>query len=638
MAIWDLQASAGAAGSSLLWRGAWNSATSYNPYDAVYSATGSSYISKTNNQSKDPVSNAADWDLLASVGAQGPQGFLGGLPVGAITDYGGAIEPEGWLFCWGQIYPRTGIFAPLFGVLGEQFGRGDGVTTFQLPDYRGRVSAAPDNMGGSFANRMTFTRTCSTSTGSTTLTHNGTYWVDTPGLTGGTELPPGAYIFGPGIPAGTTVVSFPNNTTCIMSNAATATVSGATVRFSMLNDLGLNGSGGDDANLLNSSTFPYHTHGYYWWNHSHQAYDQWSQFISASGIQGGPHYNLQFPAAWRGTTGIQDAGVEGWHDTGAAGGGNAHNNTQPTLLVNKIIKYTPPGTTAVLSPGTGDVTGPSTSTDGELALFNGTSGKFIRRGGMLPGGFRLPRGHIAALKTSNNPVDTVNDIDIQDGECRDSTNTTDIVLPSPMTKRIDLPWAAGTNQGGLDSIGTLANLSYHIFVIKNVNTTQVDCLLSPSATNPALPTGFTHKRRIGSFIRTAGVIEGYLQEGNYFYRAQPVHPIDSLQLAVGTSAVHVIDGIPKGIIGRLMAYVLGGAVTTGNWVSPILMPVSAPMISSVGNPYAPYCQTPGYYGHTAVQVLFDTSAQVRVCMIGSAGNGYYYVTVLGWVDQRGRND
>ena len=95
------------------------------------------------------------------------------------------------------------------------------------------------------------------------------------------------------------------------------------------------------------------------------------------------------------------------------------------------------------------------------------------------------------MKTSNNASDQINDIDVQDGECRDSTNTVDIVLPSGMTKRLDAFWSAGTGQGGLDQTGALVNQSYHIFVIKNVNTTQVDVLFSPSATSPLLPTGFT---------------------------------------------------------------------------------------------------------------------------------------------------
>lgn len=85
MATWDLQASAGATGKSLLWRGTWSSASSYNPYDAVYSG-GSSYISKTNNANKNPTFNPSDWDLLASAGGQ-LRNYLSGLTLANnVTD------------------------------------------------------------------------------------------------------------------------------------------------------------------------------------------------------------------------------------------------------------------------------------------------------------------------------------------------------------------------------------------------------------------------------------------------------------------------------------------------------------------------------------------------------------------------
>lgn len=89
MATWDLQASAGATGKSILWRGTWSSASSYNPYDAVVSSSsGSSYISKTNNANKDPVSNPADWDILAGSGT-------GGVVQTVTQSYGGTFSTTG---------------------------------------------------------------------------------------------------------------------------------------------------------------------------------------------------------------------------------------------------------------------------------------------------------------------------------------------------------------------------------------------------------------------------------------------------------------------------------------------------------------------------------------------------------------
>ena len=71
-------------------------------------------------------------------------------PPGFIGSYGGASAPAGWLLCNGQAVSRT-TYAALFVAAGITFGAGDGVTTFNIPDMRGRVAAGVD--GG--ANRLT---------------------------------------------------------------------------------------------------------------------------------------------------------------------------------------------------------------------------------------------------------------------------------------------------------------------------------------------------------------------------------------------------------------------------------------------------------------------------------------------------
>lgn len=68
---WNLEASAGIPGSSVLWRGEWSPVLSYNPKDAVNASDGSSYISKTNNTGKDPTISPLDWDIAAKVGDRG---------------------------------------------------------------------------------------------------------------------------------------------------------------------------------------------------------------------------------------------------------------------------------------------------------------------------------------------------------------------------------------------------------------------------------------------------------------------------------------------------------------------------------------------------------------------------------------
>lgn len=59
-------------------------------------------------------------------------------PSGVMVMYGGTVAPSGWLFCDGSAVSRT-TYATLFGIIQSRFGAGDGSTTFNLPDWRGRV-------------------------------------------------------------------------------------------------------------------------------------------------------------------------------------------------------------------------------------------------------------------------------------------------------------------------------------------------------------------------------------------------------------------------------------------------------------------------------------------------------------------
>lgn len=64
-------------------------------------------------------------------------------PAGAIQAYGGDTIPNGYLLCDGSAISRT-TFAALFGAIGTKHGNGDGSTTFNLPDYRGRFLRGKD--------------------------------------------------------------------------------------------------------------------------------------------------------------------------------------------------------------------------------------------------------------------------------------------------------------------------------------------------------------------------------------------------------------------------------------------------------------------------------------------------------------
>lgn len=65
--------------------------------------------------------------------------------VGEIRMFAGNFPPQGWMFCEGQLLPISEN-ETLFQLIGTTYG-GDGQSTFQLPDLRGRI---PIHQGSGF--------------------------------------------------------------------------------------------------------------------------------------------------------------------------------------------------------------------------------------------------------------------------------------------------------------------------------------------------------------------------------------------------------------------------------------------------------------------------------------------------------
>lgn len=70
---------------------------------------------------------------------------LDGIPIGGIIPYGAPIDTlaEDWLPCLGQAVSRT-FYHELFAKYGTTYGAGDGSTTFNLPNYGGKVPVGLD--------------------------------------------------------------------------------------------------------------------------------------------------------------------------------------------------------------------------------------------------------------------------------------------------------------------------------------------------------------------------------------------------------------------------------------------------------------------------------------------------------------
>ena len=115
--------------------------------------------------------------------------FIGEIRTFAGPGIGGE-PPQGWMFCYGQEL-NISQYEPLFALIGTTFG-GNGVSTFNLPDLRGRTpigqGSAPSLTPRVLGQTGGTTTTALTTGQMPAHTHNvmagtGTATTDTPGQT-----------------------------------------------------------------------------------------------------------------------------------------------------------------------------------------------------------------------------------------------------------------------------------------------------------------------------------------------------------------------------------------------------------------------------------------------------------------------
>ena len=78
--------------------------------------------------------NGTSWELVST---------SSDAPIGTITPFAGSTIPDGYLTCDGTAISRT-TYSDLFAVIGTTYGSGDGSTTFNLPNLKGRVPVGLD--------------------------------------------------------------------------------------------------------------------------------------------------------------------------------------------------------------------------------------------------------------------------------------------------------------------------------------------------------------------------------------------------------------------------------------------------------------------------------------------------------------
>jgi microcystin-dependent protein len=72
------------------------------------------------------------------------QAFVGGDLTGMIFAFAGSTIPSSYLVCDGSAISRT-TYAQLYAVIGNTYGAGDGSTTFNVPNLKGRYIEGQNN-------------------------------------------------------------------------------------------------------------------------------------------------------------------------------------------------------------------------------------------------------------------------------------------------------------------------------------------------------------------------------------------------------------------------------------------------------------------------------------------------------------
>jgi len=212
------------------------------------------------------------------------------LPAGTILDFAGTAAPSGFLFAAGQVVSRT-TYAALFAALGTAYNTGgEAATDFRLPDLRGRVVAGVDNMGGTAASRLT---------------------------SGGSGINGSAIGSAGGAQTVTlTAAQIPAHSHTATTNSTGGHSHGGITDSYQYTDTTGSGYG----NPASYSTGPGSAN---FIGHDYTASGAWARILSTSATR---------------TTDTQGAHSHTVTVANNTGGDGAHTNTQPTIVLNKIIK------------------------------------------------------------------------------------------------------------------------------------------------------------------------------------------------------------------------------------------------------------------------------------------------------------
>src|SRR5258708_2492511 len=239
----------------------------------------------------------------------------------------------------------------------------------------------------------------------------------------------------------------------------------------------------------------------------------------------------------------------------------------------------------------------------------------------------LLRSYLAGLTLSNDGTSPNTVIDVSAGICADDANVAMLNLPSGQTIN-----GATTGAGGLDTGSLAASTWYHAFVIGKPGGGAGALLASTSLASPVFPTGYTLKRRIGSFKTDASAhILGFIQVGDIFRWSAP--PFDLNAVSVSTTYANFTISVPPGV--QVEAF----ANSFIQRSAPVQIRPSAATDGVPSNTAAPLSLgVGGGAGNGAGMKWFCLTDSAQHISIASSTATTVSVTTEGWRDTRGRNN
>lgn len=242
----------------------------------------------------------------------------------------------------------------------------------------------------------------------------------------------------------------------------------------------------------------------------------------------------------------------------------------------------------------------------------------------------LLRSYLAGLRISNNAGAPTTKIDVAIGACADDTN----VLAMSVTAGTIDTGTVGVN--GLDTGVLTSNTWYHAFAIAKVDGTT-GLLGSASASSPSMPSGYTLKRRIGSFRTASGAatIVNFNQFGDEFIWSATVSG-PAFTVTAGAATQSLSAGVPTGykLFAKFRVQVLNGS---GSIAAVIYSPDQG--TQAVGAPAGNYnVAGPAAAVSGATELRIRTDASANIAAAGQGGGSALSIAIFGWEDYRGRFD